>query len=94
MIDVSEIEIVGRWIAGDGEVRADEACQRIEHLTAKYLVRIANSSTWGDWETLYQDPVDGRYWEKIYPQGEMQGGGAPSLKTLSEAEARLKYGIH
>ena len=94
MIDVSEVEILGRWITGDGQLRADEACQRIEHLTAEYLVRIVNSSKWGDWEILYQDPADGRYWEKTYPQGEMQGGGPPSLKTLSAAAARSKYEFH
>ena len=94
MIDASEVEIVGRWISGDGEMLADEACRRIEYLTAEYLVRVANSPTWGDWETLYRDPLDGRYWEKTYPEGEMQGGGPPSLKTLSGSEARSKYAIH
>ena len=59
MIDVSEVEILGRWITGDGQLRADEACQRIEHLTAEYLVRIVNSSKWGDWEILYQNPQCG-----------------------------------
>ena len=93
MIEASELEIVGRWITFNGEIRSDEACQRIERLTAEHFVRVANSRTWGDWEILYQDPVDGRYWEKTHPQVEMQGGGPPSLKTLGAAEARSKYGL-
>jgi hypothetical protein len=93
MIDASEVEIVGRWIECNGKVQADETCQRIENLTTNYLIRIANSPIWGDWETLYQDPNDGRYWERFYPQGEMQGGGPPCLKSLSIAEAQSKYVI-
>lgn len=93
MISPSEVEIVGRWIEEQGQLRSDEACGRIEELTSKYLLRIANSPTWGDWETLFQDPADNRYWERTYPQGEMQGGGPPALKVISITEARSKYGI-
>ena len=32
-----------------------------------------------------------RLCERTYPQGEMQGGGPPRLRVLSEEEARQKY---
>jgi Immunity protein 27 len=51
----------------DDRVRSDSTCQRIEWLTSSYLEKIASSN----WETLFRDPDDGRYWEHTYPQGEM-----------------------
>ena len=42
---------------------------------------------------LYRDPGDGRYWELAYPNGEMHGGGPPSLIMLTEQEAKTKYGL-
>jgi len=85
-----EKEIVGKWEYVDGRMIADANCERIEHLVNDYLKEIGYSK-FGAWETLYQDPDDGRYWESIYPQGEMQGGGPPALYCLSTAEARAKY---
>lgn len=35
-----------------------------------------------DWTVLYQDPQDKRYWEFHYPEGELHGGGPPSLRVL------------
>ncbi|MBI1354256.1 MAG: hypothetical protein GC160_07915 [Acidobacteria bacterium] len=93
MIDHSEVEIAGRWIEADGKIRPDEACHRIEQLTEKHLTQIVNSPIGGDWEILYRDPSDGRYWEKTYPQGEMQGGGPPCLRAIDIAEARSKYDV-
>ena len=93
MIAATEVEIVGRWEESEGQLRADGACERIESLVNEYLIRVADSPTWGDWETLYRDPTDGRYWERTYPQGEMQGGGPPCLKWISVAEASSKYGL-
>ena len=59
----------------NGRVRGDATCQRIESLTTNDLQEVAISKQWGGWETLFRDPDDGRYWERTYPQGEMQGGG-------------------
>ena len=47
----------------------------------------------GAWETLFRDPDDGRYWERVYPQGDLHGGGPPQLQVIDEAEAKRKYGI-
>jgi hypothetical protein len=87
----SEHEIVGSWSVENGNICADEACQRIKWLTESYLRKVATSQLCGNWETLYQDPDDGRYWECNYPQGEMQGGGPPCLKFVSRDEASAKY---
>lgn len=92
-ITSSETDIVGNWITVVGKVRADEACERIEWLTTHDLRRVAVSPQSGGWETLFQDPNDGRFWEKTYPQGEMHGGGPPRLTALSVEKAHQKFAI-
>ena len=86
-----ETILTGRWLFDGGVNREDFTCERIEWLTKTELQRLANSPQWGDWEILFIDPTDGRYWELTHPQGEMQGGGPPQLQTLSKADARKKY---
>ena len=85
--------LTGRWLFDGRMNRGDFVCERIEWLTRHELLRVANSLQWGDWEVLYVDPSDGRYWELTYPQGELQGGGPPQLQELSAADARSKYSL-
>ena len=88
-----ETELVGKWSRENDVVRGDSTCERIEQLIANnHLKQIAVSKQWGAWETLFQDPDDGRYWERTYPQGELQGGGPPRLQCLSPEMAKQKYG--
>ena len=91
-LKTNETELIGTWIAEGGRVRADATCERIKWLTSKHLQKVAISKQWGAWETLFQDPEDGRYWEQTYLQSEMHGGGPPALKCLSKEQARVKYG--
>lgn len=86
-----ENAIVGKWIVVDSRVTGDEACQRVKFLTEKYLEEIGTSDSSGGWDTLYRDPEDGRYWERIYLESSQQGGGPPSLFLLNEHEAQEKY---
>ena len=86
-----ETILTGRWLFDGGANRGDFTCERIKWLTTNELQRLANNPQWGDWEVLFIDPTDGRYWELTYPQGEMQGGGPPQLQVLPEADARKKY---
>jgi Immunity protein 27 len=90
-LDSSEVELIGKWMGADGGRHSDATCARIDWLTTMHLRKLAVSSTCGGWETLFQDPDDGRYWERTYPQGEMQGGGPAKLGVLSPDEARAKY---
>jgi hypothetical protein len=72
-----ETYLVGKWLGENGqEMHGDAVCERIEWLTSRHLHKIGVSPQWGAWETLFQDPDDGRFWERTYPQGEMQGGAA------------------
>ncbi|MBN9401182.1 MAG: hypothetical protein J0I17_13470 ['Candidatus Kapabacteria' thiocyanatum] len=87
-----ETELVGQWITENGQVRGDSVCDRIQWLTSSYLHRIAYSKTLGAWETLFQDPEDGRYWELTYPNSGMHGGGPQALIHISRSEAKTKYG--
>lgn len=88
-----EFVLHGHWTALGAAHRADTTCDRIEWLLAHALERVASSPQWGDWEVLYRDPGDGRYWELTYPQGELQGGGPPQLQALPAAAAARKYSI-
>lgn len=90
-IEKNETKIVGKWIFTDGKMIADEQCERIQWLTTNYLKKIALDKT--GWDVLFKDPNDNRYWELIYPNSEMHGGGPPSLILLSESEAKDKYNI-
>lgn len=85
----NETVLTGSWNF-DGKVnKADDVCDRIKWLLAESLTRIGTDDS--GWETLYQDPDDKRYWELVYPNSEMHGGGPPQLRNLSDAEARSKY---
>lgn len=85
--------LTGTWIYVNNVMRSDEVCERIEWLVKNQLKKIASSPQWGDWETLFQNLSDGRYWERTYPQGDLQGGGPPQLQMISEDEAKSKYKI-
>jgi hypothetical protein len=90
-LDQDEREIRGAWLAKDGKVVPDAACERIEWLTGKRLEKIATDSS--GWDVLYRDPRDGRLWEKKYPHSDCHGGGPPMLVAISEATAESKYGV-
>jgi hypothetical protein len=87
----SETELEGKWIVEEGQVRADAICDRIEWLIANHLKKMGGSRQSGGWETLFQDPNDGRFWEKTYPLGGMHGGGPPMLCVVTEEQAHSKY---
>jgi Immunity protein 27 len=84
--------LTGSWVAQNDNVHGDAICERIKWLLAHHLQKIADSTQWGAWETLYRDPHDGRYWERTYPQGELHGGGPPELRVLTTEQAGQKYG--
>lgn len=83
----------GSWIYVNNVMHGDDLCERIDWLVTNELKEVASSHQWGDWETLFQDPSDGRYWERTYPHGDLQGGGPPQLQVISEDEAKGKYKI-
>ena len=85
--------LIGKWLTDDRQAREDATCGRIRWLTSCHLRKITISKKWGAWETLFQDPDDGRYWEQTYPQSGMHGGGPPALYCLSREEAKAKYGM-
>ena len=90
-IENNETSLVGRWIFDGARMISDDQCKRIDWLRSNYLKLIATDET--GWLKLYQDPEDKRFWQLIFEQGEMQGGGPPSLILMSESEAKEKYNI-
>lgn len=84
-----ETEIKGGWVSQGGRMIADSNCSRIESLLENYLREVARDTS--GWDVLYVDPVDGRYWELVYLESNLQGGGPPTLRRLSKESARGKY---
>jgi hypothetical protein len=85
----SENILIGNWIFQNNKVVSDNIGKRIDYLTENSLKKLVSSED--GWSTLYIDLDDIRYWEKIYPNSELQGGGAPTLKSISKQEAIDKY---
>lgn len=90
-IKPNEKEIIGKIILENSEIKKDKSYVRIEWLVKHYLKKVGVSKESGAWEILYQDPFDGRYWLKTYPQSEMHGGGPPALIQVNESDAKTKY---
>jgi hypothetical protein len=82
-----ETDLIGQWKVVNGSIVEDATSERIKYLVDQYLEKVAG----GGWETLYRDPIDGRYWELTYPQGEMHGGGPPRLTYLSGEAVKKRY---
>jgi len=75
----SENKIVGSWVKQGKEVISDEACNRIKWLIKNSFSEIAILN----WQAIYKDNSDGRYWLLDYPQSHLHGGGPPSIKCIS-----------
>lgn len=88
-IDPSEEKITGEWIESGEDVVRDENCNRVIYLTENYLEELVVDSP--NWEILYRDPKDGRFWVKTYPQSNLHGGGPPELEVISKEEARKRF---
>ncbi|SMB88263.1 conserved hypothetical protein [Hymenobacter roseosalivarius DSM 11622] len=88
-IEKDEVALVGSWVFDGKQVVEDQISKRIHFLISNYLVKLKTDEN--GWNTLYKDPTDNRYWELIYPNSEVQGGGPQTLMALSEDEAKLKY---
>ena len=88
-ISKEETEIIGKWVFKNNKVVKNSNCDRINALIKDYLQKVATDET--GWKTLYQDPNDKRYWELIYFEGELQGGGPPSLINIGNR--LVKYNI-
>jgi immunity protein 27 of polymorphic toxin system len=86
-----ETELVGRWEMVQGRMIEDEASRRIKKLVREELKSVAKASN--GWDSLFRDPADGRLWELTYPSSELQGGGPPTLRIMSEEAAHKKYGL-
>ena len=86
----AETSLSGRWLLKDGRVVADDVCGRIDELVRGQLREIGRDAS--GWDALFVDPDDGRLWELVYLESNLQGGGPPVLRHLSATQARGKYG--
>lgn len=90
-LEPHDTELCGRWNLIDGKMVPDEVCTRIEALTSEYLKKIGTDPS--GWDMLYQDPWDKRFWELVYLESEIQGGGPPTLRIITNEEVRKKYKV-
>ncbi len=85
----TETEIKCQWTLVEKKLVRSIECDRIEWLRKNYLIEMARDNS--EWLVLYKDPKDKRLWELYFEFSEMQGGGPPSLRNISEEEAITKY---
>lgn len=90
-LDSNETSLKGAWVMENGTLIADKVSKRIESLIQTSLKELATSDD--GWDKLYIDPEDSRYWELVYDDSGLHGGGAPHLRSLSSEEASKKYSI-
>ncbi|MGY2133568.1 Imm27 family immunity protein [Hymenobacter sp. HD11105] len=90
-IKKEEVALIGSWVFNGKQIIEDRISKRIHFLITNHLLKLKIDKS--GWTTLYRDPTDNRYWELIYPDSEMQGGGPQALIVLSDDEAKLKYGF-
>lgn len=87
-----EILISGKWEFENGKIKNDQDSIRIKWLIKNQLKWISKDDT--GWINLYQDPNDGRYWELTYEDSHLHGGGPPTLKHISDVEAKACFRIY
>lgn len=86
-----ETALEGKWLFHGKEVSAEEICKRIEWLISEVLEELGSDDS--GWERLYRDPDDERFWVHYYPNSRMHGSGPPSLRLISESEAKVKFNV-
>ena len=87
---MEKIKYVGRWIVDNGKVVGNRECDIINKLISTELTFVADRDS--GWVRLHRNSSTGIYWELSYPQGELHGGGPPTLETLTEDEVVQRYG--
>lgn len=89
IIEKHETKLIGNWSGDEKGVVKDDVSKRIEWLIFHHLKKVIADAS--GWDILYQDPNDDRYWELLYMNSEMHGGGPPSLINISFEDAKKKY---
>lgn len=84
MIGSNEVSIIGKWIFNGNKVVQDQGCDRIEKLISEYLIKVRDDNS--GWYSLYRDPNDKRLWLLSYQDNQLEGGGPPALKAISNSE--------
>lgn len=74
-----------------GKLHPGETTKRIRYLQKNILKKVSDCD--GGWTILYLDESDGRYWELFYSEYNEHNAGPPSLKNISEEEAKKKYNL-
>jgi hypothetical protein len=85
----NETDLIGSWFVTGKAVDSDAIARRIDLLVREHLRRLGSDSS--GWDTLLEDPADGRLWELTYPQSDSAGGGPPRLTCVDRETARRKY---
>lgn len=90
MIRKSENDIIGGTKIRFGSIVFDANAKRVERLVEKCLQHVATDGT--GWDELFYCRKYDSYWEKVFLNSAIHGGGAPSLLRISYEMAVEKYG--
>ncbi len=90
-LKADETELVGKWEWKNNRMAGDATEKRIQWLVTNVLKQKAYTA--GGYEILYQDPRDGRYWERTFPEPQGHGAGPQKLSPIEARNAIAKYKI-
>jgi len=90
-LKADENKLQGSFFSIGEGLKEDDTTKRIYELVSNYLIKIKTDES--GWDTLFKDPSDNRYWELLYPDSEMLGGGPPLLQFISISDAKIKYNM-
>ena len=82
--------IKGNWVKIDGKIMGDSNCEIIDNMIENDLEKVGDREE--GWITLFKEKLTNKFWERIYPDSHMHGGGPPQLELLSKNEVMDKYG--
>lgn len=91
LLESNETLLKGNTEIKDDIVQFDDVSIRIIQLVNRHLKLVAKDQS--GWDSLFLDPLDGRFWELLYLHSDMHGGGPPLLKLLNSLEAKQKYEV-
>ena len=83
--------IKGTWVKKDDKIIEDSNCALIKEKLANDLIKVAVSTD--GWDILYKEKDLDVYWELVYPQSELPGGGPAQLESFSFNEVKDKYNL-
>ncbi|XWN33285.1 MAG: Imm27 family immunity protein [Devosia sp.] len=84
------MELIGDYVLEGNRVVGNETERAINLIVDNHLVEVGRADK--GWTIILRDDQNGQLWELSRSQGEMQGGGPKTLRTVTIEHLRAQYG--